>query len=68
MPELVDLVGRKCRLKAQTRATDGTIHDSKEQLTIKRVVMNLEREMFLISFFNETTAYVFPNEVEILDN
>lgn len=58
-------VGKNCKLNNSIRATDGTIHNPDEQLTIIRVLQNLGREMYLVSMPNGTSTFVFPNEVTI---
>lgn len=66
MGDEFDPVGKQCRLKTSKRLADGTIHDSNESLTIKRIADSLGKVMYLISLSNGTTAYVFPDEVEFI--
>lgn len=60
--------GKHCRLKAQLRAANGIVYQTTEPYpVIVRQSINLDRVMLLIRFPDDATAFVFPDEVDILD-
>lgn len=64
----VDSTGKSCRLLIPFRAADGTYHQTTDpHPVIVRQVENLGRIMLLIRFSNDSTTFVFPDEIEIID-
>jgi hypothetical protein len=60
-------IGKQCHLLKPTRLANG-MSKFKDIATILRVVRNLEREMFLVRFTDDTTTFLFPEEFTIIED
>lgn len=60
----LDLHGRQCRLLRPIRDRSGRSR-FQEMPVIVREVFNLDRHMYLVSFSDEATTFVFPHEVDV---
>ncbi|MGH7916782.1 MAG: hypothetical protein ACREQE_04880 [Candidatus Binataceae bacterium] len=58
------IVGRRCRLLKPVRDHEGRSRFS-EQPRILREVNNLGRRMYLVQFDDNSTTFLFPDEVAI---
>jgi hypothetical protein len=62
--ELESVAGRQCRLLRPVRDHEGHMHFG-EHPQIVRAVNNLGRRMFLVRFNDQSTTFLFPDEVVI---
>ena len=60
----LDLHGRQCRLRTPIRDRSGRSR-FREMPFIVREVFNLDRHMYLVSFSDGATTFVFPHEVDV---
>jgi hypothetical protein len=61
-----DLIGKKCKLLKPLRDPSGMVRPRDTIVTVIRAVNNLDREMFLVQFSDETTSFLFPTEIELV--
>lgn len=61
-----EIVGKKVKLKIPVRAGNGKQY-FKELATVSRVCFNLDRKMYLVSFDDGATTFLFPDEVELVE-
>jgi hypothetical protein len=54
--------GRQCHLLKPIPDREGKLHFNEAPI-ILRVLVNLERQMFLIQFEDGATTFVFPSEI-----
>ena len=62
--ETLGLHGRQCRLRRPIRDRSGR-ERFQEMPVIVREVYNLDRHMYLVSFPDGATTFVFPHEVDV---
>ena len=62
------VIGKVCRLTRSLRDASSKIRKANEEGTILREVDNLGRKMLLVKFSDNTSTFLFPNEIEIITN
>ena len=61
-----DLVGKKVKLLVPVRSSNGKEY-FKEHPKITRIIDNLDRHMFCVVFEDGASTFLFPNEIEVLE-
>ena len=66
--QMIDLSskGLRCRAARELRTNWGRVASFTEG-TIEYEIMNLGRKLILVEWDNGLSAYVYPNEIEIID-
>lgn len=62
--KVVDAIGQRCKLLRPIRDREGRSR-FEEQPRIIREVYNLGRKMFLVSFDDGATTFLFPDEIAL---
>ena len=62
-----DLIGKRVKLLAPVRAGNGKEY-FKEHPKIIRLSETLGRPMYLVKWDDDATTFVFPNELEVLED
>ena len=62
----MEIVGKQCQLLKPIRTHEG-LSKFKESATILRITKSLDRTMYLVRFDDESTPFLFPEEVKIIE-